>query len=125
MQYDVNTPDEYLDALEDDWRKRTLLQIRELILRTEPDIEESIQYKMLAYGLKGTDIFALNAQKGYVSLYVGDIHKIDPDGSMLTGLNLGKGCIRFRKSDHPEKSRIEDFIKRTILLAREGKDIDC
>jgi hypothetical protein len=46
---------------------------------------------MLCYRLNNLVLFHLNAQKGYVSLYCGDSKKIDPDGILLTGLNIGKG----------------------------------
>lgn len=50
MTYDVKTPQEYLENLEADWRKEKLQNLRSLILQQAPDIQEFIQYKMLAYG---------------------------------------------------------------------------
>lgn len=127
MQYDVDTPKEYLNVLEEDWRKEKLLQIREMILKYAPDLDESIRYKMLNFGTNETDdyVFALNAQKHYVSFYVGNIEKIDPTGEMLKEYNLGKGCIRVRKTLDIEETRLEDFIHQSIDLWRAGKDIDC
>lgn len=52
VQYDVSTPTEYFEALEEDWRKEKVLEIREMILEYAPDIDESIRYKMLNYGNK-------------------------------------------------------------------------
>lgn len=106
MQYDVDTPNEYLELLEEDWRKEKLLRIREMILKHAPELNESIRYKMLNYGILETDdyLFALNAQKHYVSLYVGDVLIVDPSGDMLTDFNLGKGCIRVRKTIDIEKT---------------------
>ncbi len=31
MQYDVKTPAEYLELIEDDWRKEKIMSIREII----------------------------------------------------------------------------------------------
>jgi len=45
MQYDVSTPDEYLRALEDDWRRDTLMSLRTLIQRAAPELAESIRYR--------------------------------------------------------------------------------
>ena len=98
MQYNANTPAEYLDILEEDWRKEKLLQIRAIILEKGYGFKERINYKMLCYTDEKGDLLHLNAQKNYVSLYVGDSSKIDTDGSLLKGLDLGKGCIRFKKS---------------------------
>ncbi len=78
VQYDVSTPAEYFEMLEDDWRKDKVLQIREMILKAAPEIDEVILYKMLSYGNEKTEnyVFGLNAQKNYVSLYVGNIERI-------------------------------------------------
>ena len=125
MQYDATTPAEYIDQLDDDWRRNTLEQLRSLIKESAPQLEEGIQYKMLSFADSDGAVFHLNAQKNYVSLYVGDIEKIDPDGDMLTGLSCGKGCIRFKKSASVPDSRIDEFIARTVQLHAEGADIDC
>jgi uncharacterized protein YdhG (YjbR/CyaY superfamily) len=76
MQYDVKTATEYLENLQQDWRKEKLKQVRSLIKKHGIDLNESIEYKMLAYGMRGKNIFHLNAQIAYVSLYVGTINKI-------------------------------------------------
>lgn len=125
MLYDVSTPQEYLDNLEDDWRKPILLELRNMIKQEAPQYKEVISYKMLGYQDGEGSVFALNAQKNYVSLYVGDIRKIDEDGTLLQGLNQGKGCIRFTKKQNPAETAIEAFIQRTVSYRSKGKDIDC
>jgi len=127
MQYDVSTSEEYLEILEEDWRKEKLLEIREIILTYAPELEETIRYKMLNFGKDDRDdyIFALNAQKHYVSLYVGSISKIDPNGEMLEDFNLGKGCIRVRKTVNLANTNLEAFIQETIDLWRLGEDVYC
>ncbi|MEO9477866.1 MAG: DUF1801 domain-containing protein [Cyclobacteriaceae bacterium] len=125
MQYDASTVAEYLDLLEDDWRKPTLNKIREFINSKAPGLTEGIHYKMLSYGDEKGSLFYLNAQKNYVSLYVGDTKKIDPDGVLLKSLDLGKGCIRFKKSTDPAETRIHDFIIRAQQLWDQGVDVGC
>ena len=127
VQYDVDTPNEYLELLEEDWRKEKVLRIREMILKHAPELNESIRYKMLNFGILEADdyLFALNTQKHYVSLYVGDILKVDPSGDMLIDFNLGKGCIRIRKTIDIEETGLEEFIKKTIDLWRDGHDVNC
>ena len=51
---------------------------------------------MLSYDDDRGPVFALNAQKGYVSFYVGNAAKVAPAGEFLHGLDHGKGCIRSR-----------------------------
>jgi uncharacterized protein YdhG (YjbR/CyaY superfamily) len=125
MLYDVKTSAEYLDALEDDWRKEKLLELRKLIQTAGPDLIEGIQYKMLSYGDGTKTVFHLNAQKNYVSLYVGDTTKIDKEGELLQGIDRGKGCLRFKKSTEPAKTGIAEFIGKTIRLWNAGEDVDC
>lgn len=125
MLYDANTPSEYIDQLDDDWRRETLLNLRAIIKQQAPQLEESIHYKMLGYGIGDSYAFHLNAQRGYVSLYVGNAAKVDPDGKLLQGLNVGKGCIRFSKTKVVAESRIDEFIARAFDMWRAGEDIDC
>ncbi len=125
MQYDAQTPKEYLELLDADWRKDKLLDIRRMILDNAPELEESIKYKMLSYGDGSEDIFGLNAQKHYVSLYVGNIDKIDSASTLLEPFSLGKGCIRVRKSVDIHKTELEEFIKAVIDIWRSGGDTSC
>ena len=125
MQYDVASPAQYLKALESDWRKETLLQLRQIILQQAEPIEESIHYKMLCFTLNGQVLFHLNAQRGYVSLYCGDTQKIDPENQFLGGLNLGKGCIRFSKTKAVTNTQITLFIEQAIRLHKSGASFGC
>lgn len=124
MQYDAKNTEQYLEMLEDDWRKEKLLVIRQMILSYAPELEESIRYKMLNFGKDEHYIFALNAQKHYVSLYVGTIDKIENAETLLTGYNYGKGCIRVKKINL-EETGLRDFIHKTIDMWRAGEDTDC
>ncbi len=125
MQYDVLTPADYLEALPEDWRKETVLLLRSIITRQQPALKEQIEYKMLAYALKDKTVFHLNAQKNYVSLYVGNIAKVEGSDTLLRGLDCGKGCIRIRKSVRLEDTDLEAFIARSVALYAEGGDADC
>ena len=98
MQYDAETPDEYLRLIDDDWRRERLLAIREMMLAM-PGVEEGIGYKMLQYR-RGGDVFAhLNAQKGFVGVYLGELERIDPGAALRGKMNCGKSCLRVRKRD--------------------------
>ncbi|MCK9526069.1 MAG: DUF1801 domain-containing protein [Limnochordia bacterium] len=125
MQYDVKNPEEYLEVLDADWRKDKLLEIRRMILEYGPELEESIKYKMLSYDGGDEAILALNAQKSYVSLYVGTIDKVENASTLLEPFDTGKGCIRVRKSVDIHNTGLEQFIKTTIDLWRSGGDTSC
>ncbi|MES0881077.1 iron chaperone [Roseibium sp. SCP14] len=125
MQYDAKTPEDYLDQLDSDWRRSKLLELRDLIISVAPELKESIHYKMLGYGDGTTFAFHLNAQSGYVSLYVGNISRIDPAGELLSGLNLGKGCVRFTKTKQVDEGRVGEFIDRAYQLWKAGEKMGC
>ena len=125
MLSDASTPQDFIAQLDDDWRRKTLLALREIILRQSPRLEEHMHYKMLGYGRGDVCVFHLNAQKAYVSLYVGDATKIDPGRELLTGLSVGKGCIRFKKKDAVGETQIETFIARAVKLWHKGEGSGC
>ncbi|MEE9445303.1 MAG: hypothetical protein V3V19_06540 [Cocleimonas sp.] len=70
-------------------------------------------------------VFHLNAQKNYVSLYAGDLKKIDPEGVLLKGVNTGKGCIRFNKTLSLSEIKVEEFIGKAVSLWEKGVDLGC
>ena len=125
MQYDATTPKEYLEMLEADWRKEKLEQVRNMIKKHGPRLEEGIAYKMLSYGDGNKGIFNLNAQKGYVSLYVGNIDKVEQSRELLKDFDMGKGCIRIKKSVKLSETGIEEFIKKVIEIFEKGGNTDC
>ena len=125
MQYDAKTPEACLENLENDWRKNRLLEIWEIILSNGPELVEDIEYKMLCYRLGRDSIFNLNAQKAYVSLYVGNISKIDNSTELLKEYNKGKGCIRVKKSVDLSKTKLDEFIAKTIHHWKMGGETNC
>lgn len=125
MQYDVKSPAEYLQKLPDDWRKEKVKVLRKMIKDKAPKLSEKINYKMLAYCDGDKIAFCLNAQKNYVSFYVGNAAKVDPDGTFLKGLNVGKGCIRFSKSVEISETRFDEFVQRAVEMWERGEDFDC
>ena len=125
MQYEAKTPSEFLEKLERDWRKDKLEQVREMILKHGAALREGIEYKMLAYGNNKKNIFHLTAQRAYVSLYVGNISKVDNAQTLLKDFDQGKGCIRIKKKIKITDTDLDKFIKRTIALWEVGGNTDC
>jgi len=125
MQYDQSTPEAYLAQLAPDWRRATLLQLREQIQSAAPEADEFMQYKMLAFGSNGHTLCHLNAQKAYVSLYVGDVDAIDAGRGLLEGLSVGKGCVRFSKSIQVDQRGIHEFIQAAVACWRRGESTAC
>jgi len=80
---------------------------------------------MLAFGKRGQTLCHLNAQKAYVSLYVGNAAGIDQGRGLLQGLNVGKGCVRFSKSIRVEDTRIDEFLQAAVERWRRGDNSGC
>ena len=125
MLYNATTPEEYLSQLEEDWRKEKLKQVRAMILNNGPELVEGIEYKMLSYGNGQQSLFNLNAQRNYVSLYIGTIDKVDNGRALLTEFDLGKGCIRIKKKVNLNETQLDVFIREAIELWKKGKDLGC
>ena len=125
MLYDAKTPGEYFEKLENDWRKEKLMEVRQMIQKNGPELVEGIEYKMLSYSYADKTIFCLNAQAAYVSLYVGDVNKVEQARDLLKEFNIGKGCIRIRKSIELQDSNLDKFIGQAIEIWRKGGETDC
>jgi uncharacterized protein YdhG (YjbR/CyaY superfamily) len=125
MQYQANTPSEYLAQLDQDWRKDQLESIRAMIQRHGPTLTEGMEYRMLCYGQAQKQLFHLNAQRAYVSLYVGDIAKVEGGQALLEGFDTGKGCIRIKKTTDLSDGRLEAFIEKAIARWEQGADLGC
>ena len=125
MHYNAHSPEDYVAQLDPDWRKEKLLQIREYLLHVDPNLKEGIEYNMLAYGNSRKNLFHLTAQKNYVSLYIGNIEKVEQGRELLSDLDLGKGCIRIKRSIPFPHGGLETFIHHAVEAWNAGKDVDC
>lgn len=125
MQYDAHTPAEYLACLEDDWRRATILHLREVIAGIAPDWVEGIGHGMLQYSSADGPVLHLNAQKKYVGLYVGDVAALDPDGTLLAGIDCGKSCIRLKKLKRPDPASLRLLIQRQKARHEAGLASAC
>jgi uncharacterized protein YdhG (YjbR/CyaY superfamily) len=122
MQSTPKTPDEYVASLPPD-RKEAISKLREAILKNLPaGFEETIGYGMLGYVVphsiypKGyhcnpkvpLPYMNLGSQKNFVALYATNIYGstklhdwfvAEYPKHCKTKLDMGKGCIRFKKMD--------------------------
>lgn len=125
MQYESKNAIEYVENLETDWRKEKLEEVRNMIKSIGPDLKEGIEYKMLSYHMDDKPIFHLNAQKAYVSLYVGTITKVANSETLLKEFYVGKGCIRIKKNTNIPETKLNEFITMTLFLGKQGGNTDC
>lgn len=125
MTYKANTPDEYVNAIDED-RQEAFQKLREVILDNIPDgFREEMSYGMIGYVVPHKLFPAgyhcdpklplpfvnIAAQKNFISLYHMGVYANGPLLEWFVGeypkhskgkLDMGKSCIRFKKtSDIP------------------------
>ncbi|GAA3573163.1 DUF1801 domain-containing protein [Snuella lapsa] len=122
MQYDANSPEDYIKQLPED-RKEPITRLRQTIKESLPDgFEEGINYSMIGFYVPHSvypygyhcdnkqplPFINLASQKHYIALYHMGIYA---DKTLLQWfktayskqcsykLDMGKSCIRFKKTD--------------------------
>ncbi|MHA7055623.1 DUF1801 domain-containing protein [Aquimarina sp. M1] len=122
MQYQVSTPDEYLEAIPEE-RKEPMRNLRKVILDNLPKgFSEEINYGMIGYVVPHEiypngyhcdpklplPFMNIASQKNFIAVYHSGIYA-DKDlmdwfvceypKYVKTKLDMGKSCIRFKKVD--------------------------
>ncbi len=95
MQSDAIDVGSYL-ARVPDGRHAVLTEMRDACRRLLPGFAESMSHGMPAYSRDGIAEIAWASQKRYISLYVMRADVLDAHRGQLAGLDIGKGCIRYR-----------------------------
>ena len=138
MQYEVNTVQEYIEALPED-RKPIIEKLRQVILANLPDgFEEQISYGMISYVVplsrypqgyrakKGEPLpfISLASQKNYLALYHMGLYgnpKLEEwfvkeyAEQVPTKLDMGKSCIRFKNPDHIPYDLIAELCQKITV----------
>ena len=79
-------------------RRRVIVMLDRVVRTALPGITGTMKYGMPVYGFGERLIVSLNAQKHFYAIYV-DPEMVSLYKNELTGLNVGKCCIRFRKAE--------------------------
>ena len=111
MRSDADDVDSYL-AQVPEGRRAVLGEMREVCRRLLPGFAESMRYGMPAYSRDGVAEIAWASQKRYISLYVMRADVIAAHRELLAGLDVGKGCIRYRSP-----AAVEFTVVRSMLTA--------
>lgn len=132
---EAKTPDGYLGLI-DEPRKTEIRKLHSLILKTVPNLKPFILVGMIGYGKfhfkykSGREgewsIIALASQKNYISLYVCSVK----DGNYLPEVyknklskaNIGRSCIRFKKTEDIDLKIIEKILKEAEELGGFGQN---
>jgi len=121
MQSKAKTVDAYLQEVPE-LRQATLSQLRKLCLQILVGYEESMAYGMPSYQKKDEEVeIAFASQKNYISLYILKEEVLNKYRADLAHLNLGKGCIRYRK---PEQIDFE-LVKQLLIESHQSGSVIC
>lgn len=147
MKYDANSTDEYIEKLSSD-RKTAVMRLRKTIKDNLPvGFQETMSYGMIGYVVPKSiypsgyhanpseplPFMSIASQKNHIALYHMGVYMF-PDiltwfqdeyaKQVGTKLDMGKGCIRFKRMDSIpydlieelcRKITVEDFLNKYVL----------
>ena len=132
---EAKTPDEYIDLILDPERKGEIIKLDKLIMKAVPSLDRFIIAGMIGYGKfhykskSGREgdwsMIALASQKNYISVYVcgtdGDKYVTEDYKSKLPKADIGKSCIRIKRTSDIDLEVLEEVVKKGIEVMRDGK----
>ena len=118
MHSDADDVDSYLAQVPED-RRAVLAEIRDACRRLLAGFAESMSHGMPTYSRDGTAEIAWASQKRYISLYVMRADVLDAHRGQLDGLDVGKGCIRYRSPGAVDLSVVRSMF--TAVAASRGR----
>ena len=110
----------YLQEVPED-RRESLARMRRLCQRHLAGYEEGMDYGMPSYKRNGVVEVGFASQKNYISLYILKEAVVKANRAGLRGLNVGKGCIQYTRSDRIDFA----VVKKLLIDTRKSKDPVC
>jgi len=106
--------DDYIEAAPVE-RRAIMRAIRQVCAEELHGFTEQIAYRMPTYRRDGeTEAeLAFASQKQYLSLYVTRTDVMDVHRHQLTGLSVGKGCIRYRRPEQVDLDVVRSIVRAT------------
>ena len=111
------TVDQYLAKLPDD-RRSALSALRNVVREMVPEATEEIAYGMPSYRYHG-GLCAFASQKNHMSLYVMSAGTPLARLREQTNLDIGKGCVRFKRLDEVPLALLRDVLAEAAHANRE------
>lgn len=102
--------DDYIEQSDDDWRP-ALTRLRTICLERLTGHVEKMAYGMPTYFASDRPEVAFAKQVKYLSLYIMKSDVIDAHRTDLVGLDVGKGCVRFRRHDQIDWALVDTLIR--------------
>ncbi len=94
-------------------RREALTRLRRLCRRVLKGFDEGMAHGGPCYSRDGTIEVGYASQKHYISLYILRQDALQSQRPFLTGLSVGKGCIRYRRPDQIDFAVVERLLGAT------------
>ena len=117
VRSDAIDVDSYLTQVPEG-RRAVLTEIRDACRRLLAGFAEAMSYGMPTYSRDGIAEIAWASQKRYISLYVMRADVLDAHRGQLAGLDVGKGCIRYRSPAAVDFTTVRSML--TAVAASRG-----
>ena len=117
VRSDAIDVDSYLTQVPEG-RRAVLTEIRDACRRLLAGFAEAMSYGMPTYSRDGIAEIAWASQKRYISLYVMRADVLDAHRGQLAGLDVGKGCIRYRSPAAVDFTAVRSML--TAVAASRG-----
>lgn len=135
MQSTAATPQEYLDSLPED-RREAVKKLRDVIIQNlPPGFQEGMGYGMLGWAVPHSvypagyhcdprlpvPFLSIASQKNFIALYhmglyaskdINDWFVAEYPNHVKTKLDMGKGCVRFKKPDAIPYELIGELVSK-------------
>ena len=90
-----------------------LCVLRQACLELLDGFEESMGYGVPAYVRDGEVEVAFANRKQYISLFILRLDVVEAHRERLTGLSIGKGCIRYRRPEQLDMAVVRSMLTAT------------
>ena len=94
-------------------RRPVLKKLRGLCRKVLAGYKEDIQYGMPVYQNGDAAEVAFASQKNYIAIYFLKAGILETHQALLSGVDKGKGCLRFRKAESIDLGVIEALLRST------------
>lgn len=113
--------DAYIDALPD-WQRAICSQVRDLVHRADPDVEETIKRSVQPYFVLDGNICALLAAKDHVNVFLYDGAIVpDPEGIITAGHdNKTARTVAYRRDEKINERALLAMFKQIVANNRAG-----
>ena len=103
------------------WQQEVCRQLRQIIRKADPDIEETLKRSVQPYFVLNGNVCALLATKDHINLFLYDPTVSDPEGIINQGHgNATARAIQIFEGDPVNRSALSDLIKAIAANNRAG-----